>query len=105
MGGASVAGSHMLLKIVLAFPDCDSLGAVGYTALGNPGKIWGNMIQLSYFFLFLPVAMQFTACALRDLMPIAVLQGCQDYYIFMIAAPCLLLTQARTLDNTLFFAI
>jgi len=68
--------------------------------MGRPGKIWGNVIQLANFLLFLPVALLLCASALQGVVQIAAFEGCNDYYIFAIALLCLLTTQARKLSNT-----
>jgi len=97
---ASIGGSMMLLKIRLQFRDCYTFGDLGDKVLGTPGKIWGNAIQLGNFVLFLPVALLLCAEALQGVVQIAAFKGCNDYYIFTIAALCLLTTQARKLSNT-----
>lgn len=97
---ASMGGSMMLLQIRLQFRDCYTFGDLGDKVLGTPGKIWGNTIQLANFVLFLPVALLLCAEALQGVVQIAAYNGCNDYYIFTIAALCLLTTQARKLSNT-----
>eukprot|EP00928_Gymnodinium_smaydae_P079771 TRINITY_DN63623_c0_g1_i1.p1 TRINITY_DN63623_c0_g1~~TRINITY_DN63623_c0_g1_i1.p1 ORF type:complete len:499 (+),score=83.80 TRINITY_DN63623_c0_g1_i1:194-1498(+) len=98
---ASVGGALMLLRIKLMFPDCHTLGDLGYEVLGKPGKIWGNIIQLGNFCLFMPCALQFCALALEGIgTGIPGFDGCSDYYVFTIALICLLTTQVRTFTNT-----
>jgi len=97
---ASVWGSMMLLQIRMQFPDCYTLGDLGDKVLGPRGKIWGNTIQLTNFVLFLPVALLLCAEALEGVVQISAFEGCNDYYIFAIAAFCLLTTQFRKLSNT-----
>jgi len=97
---ASVGGSLMLLRMRLELPGCRTLGDLGLEILGRPGKIWGDVIQLGNFVLFLPVALLLCATALEGVVTIPAFKGCNDYYIFSVAVLCLLTTQMRTLQNT-----
>jgi hypothetical protein len=98
---ASVAGAMMILQVKLLHPECHTFGDLGLKALGKPGQIWGNVIQLGNFLLFMPCALQFCALALEGIGGgISAFNGCSDYYVFVIAAVCLLSTQVRTFSNT-----
>jgi len=98
---ASIAGAMMLLEVKLRFPQCHTFGELGEQVLGRPGKIWGNIIQLGNFCLFMPCALQFCALALEGIgKGIPGFDGCSDYYVFAIAGVCLLTTQVRTFANT-----
>mmetsp|Transcript_38209 Transcript_38209/g.69563 ORF Transcript_38209/g.69563 Transcript_38209/m.69563 type:complete len:474 (+) Transcript_38209:60-1481(+) len=98
---ASIAGSMMLLAVKRRLADCHTFGDLGGAVLGTAGRFWGNAIQLGNFCLFLPCALQFTALALEGIgHGLPGLNGCIDYYVFVIALACLLTTQVRTLSNT-----
>mmetsp|Transcript_72853 Transcript_72853/g.202043 ORF Transcript_72853/g.202043 Transcript_72853/m.202043 type:complete len:458 (-) Transcript_72853:234-1607(-) len=98
---ASIGGASMLLRIKLLFSDCHTLGDLGLRILGRPGQLWGNAIQLGNFCLFMPCALQFCAQALEGIQyGIPAFDGCNDYYVFVIALICLLTTQMRTFSNT-----
>jgi len=91
----------MLLEVKLRFPECHTFGDLGFQVLGRPGQIWGNIIQLGNFCLFMPCALQFCALALEGIgTGIAGFGGCSDYYVFVVAFLCLLTTQLRTFSNT-----
>lgn len=102
---ASVAGAMMLLEAKLAYPACHTFGDLGLQVMGRPGEIWGNLIQLGNFCLFMPCALQFCALALEGIGNIPGFNGCSDYYVFTIAAVCLLTTQVRTFSNTKILSI
>jgi amino acid permease len=98
---ASVLGGMMLLEVKLRYPECHTFGDLGLQVLGRTGQIWGNIIQLGNFCLFMPCALQFCALALEGIAKgIPAFQGCSDYYVFLIALLCLLTTQVRTFSNT-----
>ena len=64
---ASIAGALMLLEVKLTFPHCKTFGELGGAVLGKPGAIWGNVVQLGNFCLFLPCALKFNAIALKGI--------------------------------------
>mmetsp|Transcript_5800 Transcript_5800/g.17152 ORF Transcript_5800/g.17152 Transcript_5800/m.17152 type:complete len:448 (-) Transcript_5800:382-1725(-) len=97
---ASIGGSVLLLSMRMQFPNCLTLGDLGFVVLGQPGRHWGNVIQLGNFVLFLPVALLLCATALEGVVDIPAFQGCSDYYILTVAAFCFATTQLRTLKNT-----
>jgi len=99
--GASVGGSMMLLRIKLMHQSCHTFGDLGREVLGRPGQLWGNIIQLGNFCMFLPCALEFCALALSGIgKGFSAFGGCTDYYLFTIALLCLLTTQVRKLSNT-----
>jgi hypothetical protein len=64
---ASVAGAMMILQVKLLHHECHTFGDLGLKVLGKPGQIWGNVIQLGNFLLFMPCALQFCALALEGI--------------------------------------
>merc|ERR1719343_319311 len=91
----------MILQVKLLHHECHTFGDLGLKVLGKPGQIWGNLIQLGNFLLFMPCALQFCALALEGIgNGIPAFNGCSDYYVFVIASVCLLTTQVRTFSNT-----
>lgn len=97
--GASIAGSNMLLQIKMRYPDCETFGDLGFVVFGRPGKIFGNLIQLGNFCLFMPCALRFCGQALQGMGSIGPLGACTDYYVWLVAILCLLTTQVRSLSN------
>ncbi|CAE8618906.1 unnamed protein product, partial [Polarella glacialis] len=98
---AAIGGALLLLRVKLEFPHCHTYGELGFAVMGRPGQIWGNIIQLGNFCLFLPCALQFCALALEGIgTGIPGLDGCSDYYVFLVAGICFLTTQVRTFSNT-----
>lgn len=98
---ASVIGGFMLLQVKLQFPECHTFGDLGFKVLGRTGQIWGNIIQLGNFCLFMPCALQFCAEALAGIgKGIPGFNNCSDYYVLVLAMVCLMTTQVRTFNNT-----
>merc|ERR1719502_2295072 len=98
---ASVVGATMLMKIKLCYPECHTFGDLGLKMFGRPGQLFGNVIQLGNFCLFMPCALQFCALALAGIgYGIPGFNGCSDYYVLVLATICLLTTQVRTFSNT-----
>jgi len=98
---ASVKGALMLLQMKILFPECSTMSDLGLRVMGRKGQIWGNIIQLGNFCLFMPCAMRFCALALQGVgNGIPYFEGCTDYYVLTIAVVCLLTTQVRTFTNT-----
>lgn len=98
--GASIGGSLMLLEVKLANRNCHTFGQLGKTVMGRAGEIWGNLIQLGNFCLFLPCALTFCALALEGVGKGIPGITCNDYYVFLVAGVCFITTQVRTFKNT-----
>ncbi|CAE7455167.1 mtr [Symbiodinium natans] len=101
--GASIAGSNMLLQIKRRYPDSETFGDLGFKVFGRAGMVFGNLIQLGNFCLFMPCALRFCAEALQGIGSIGPLGGCTDYYVWLVAILCLLTTQVRSFSNANFF--
>lgn len=106
----SVAGGWMLLQVKLKFEHARNFGELGFEVFGRWGRMYGNLIQLGNFVLFLPCGLLFTGQALSGIgHGIAAFTQddgapCADYYIFAVAFFCFLTTQARTLSQTTLFS-
>ncbi|CAE7561838.1 mtr [Symbiodinium necroappetens] len=96
---ASVAGANMLLEMKLLYPHCETLGDLGKEVIGRWTQIWGNVIQLGNFCLFMPCALSFVAQSLYSIGTLGPLGDCIDYYVWVVAGICLLSTQVRSFDN------
>ena len=94
---ASVAGANMLLEMKLLYVHCKTFGDLGLEVLGKPGQIWGNVIQLGNFCLFMPCALRFCALSLKAIQTIGPLGSCVDYYVWIVAVVCLLTTHLKSL--------
>ena len=104
--GASITGAKMLLHLKLLFPQCQTLGDLGLQVLGKPGQIWGNIIQLGNFCLFMPCALRFCGLALKGVgNGIPGFDECVDYYVFVVAFVCLVTTQVRDFRNAQIFTV
>lgn len=104
--GASITGAKMLLHLKWLFPQCQTLGDLGLQVLGKPGQIWGNIIQLGNFCLFMPCALRFCGLALKGVgNGIPGFDECVDYYVFVVAFVCLVTTQVRDFRNAQIFTV
>lgn len=104
-GGASILGAKLLLRLKLLYPDCKTFGDIGFQVLGTPGKIWGNLIQLGNFCLFMPCALRFCGLALKGIGNFPGFDECVDYYVFVVAFVCLVTTQVRSFKNAQCFTV
>jgi len=75
------------------------LGDLGKEVIGRWTQIWGNVIQLGNFCLFMPCALSFVAQSLYSIGTLGPLGDCIDYYVWAVAGICLLSTQVRSFDN------
>ena len=82
-----------------------TFGDLGLEVIGRPAQIWGNVIQLGNFCLFMPCALRFCALSLYSITEIGALGNCIDYYVWLIAGICLLTTQVRSFDNVQGFTV
>ena len=104
--GASITGAKMLLHLKLLFPQCQTLGDLGLQVLGKGGQIWGNIIQLGNFCLFMPCALRFCGLALKGVgNGIPGFDECVDYYVFVVAFVCLIMTQVRDFKHAQIFTV
>ncbi|CAK9096163.1 unnamed protein product [Durusdinium trenchii] len=103
--GASILGAKLLLRLKLLYPDCKTFGDIGFQVLGTPGKIWGNLIQLGNFCLFMPCALRFCGLALKGIGNFPGFDECVDYYVFVVAFVCLVTTQVRSFKNAQCFTV
>eukprot|EP00927_Polykrikos_kofoidii_P056290 TRINITY_DN50443_c0_g1_i1.p1 TRINITY_DN50443_c0_g1~~TRINITY_DN50443_c0_g1_i1.p1 ORF type:complete len:454 (-),score=55.39 TRINITY_DN50443_c0_g1_i1:30-1391(-) len=97
---ASMFGSLLLLEVKLRHPHCRTFSDMGGVVMGSPGRVWGNLIQLGNFLLFLPCALTFCGEALSGIGHGIAGLDCTTYYMFVVAGICFLSMQARTLSNT-----
>ena len=67
--------------------------------------MWGNLIQLGNFCLFMPCALRFCGLSLYSIGTLGPLGSCIDYYVWIIAGICLLTTQVRSFDNVQHFTV
>ncbi|CAE7571811.1 mtr [Symbiodinium sp. CCMP2592] len=102
---ASVAGANMLLEMKLLYPHCKTFGDLGLEVIGRPAQMWGNVIQLGNFCLFMPCALRFCALSLYSIGTLGPLGNCIDYYVWVIAGICLLTTQVRSFNNVQGFTV
>lgn len=103
---ASILGAKMLLRLKLLFPQCSTLGDLGGQVLGRGGQIWGNIIQLGNFCLFMPCALRFCGLALKGIgSGLPGFDECVDYYVFVVAFVCLVTTQVRNFKNAKYFTV
>ncbi|CAE7218565.1 mtr [Symbiodinium natans] len=96
---ASVAGANMLLEMKIQYPHCETFGDLGFEVGGRQAQVWGNVLQLGNFCLYMPCALTFCAISLYSMVEIGGLGDCMDYYVWLVAAVCLLTTQVRTFTN------
>mmetsp|Transcript_19288 Transcript_19288/g.38526 ORF Transcript_19288/g.38526 Transcript_19288/m.38526 type:complete len:476 (+) Transcript_19288:73-1500(+) len=96
----SALGSLFLHHLCLQHK-VDNLPDLGRAVKGGAGFKLGFVLQQTNFFLYLPVALLCVAEALRDCIDPKqkMLEGCTDYWIFIVAALCFATTQMRDLSN------
>ena len=109
---ASAFGALFLLEMVLEESRSNSplhsfgdiCGMAGTGPIGRQRwRLVGMVVQYTNFVLFLPVALMLVALAVQGVID-PTFSVCSDYFVFGVAAVCLLATQARTLNNTAVFA-